>query len=85
MLSDAGNAYAERLGIAFALPDDLRAVYERFGISLPAHNGDDSWTLPLPTRIVVDGSGVIRDVKADPDYTRRPEPEETVATLEALR
>jgi peroxiredoxin len=49
---------------------------------LPAGNGDDSWTLPLAARYVIDSEGVIRYARTDPDYTRRPEPEET---LEALR
>ena len=77
-----GNAYAKELGLVFELPEDLRQVYSSFGISLPAHNGDDSWELPLPTRLVVDGGGVSRGVDADPDYTVRPEPE---ASLEVVR
>ncbi len=57
-------------------------MYSSFGIDLPASNGDDSWELPLPARIVVDQGGIIQGLDADPDYTRRPEPE---ATLEVLR
>ena len=64
------------------MPDDLREVYLGFGIDLAAHNGDDSWELPLPARIVIDAGGVIRGIAAHPDYTQRPEPE---ATLEVLR
>lgn len=68
----------------FELPSDLRAVYEQFGISLPTWNGDDSWELPVPARIVVTPDGSIRHIDADPDYTRRPDPEETVAVLKGL-
>lgn len=82
ILHDGGNAYARRLGLVFQLPDDLRAIYEQFGIDLPAFNGDDSWELPIPARIVVSVDGQVRQIDADPDYTHRPEPE---ATLEALR
>ena len=82
VLSDAGNAYARELGLVFALPDDLREIYRGFGIDLPATNGDDSWELPLPARIVVDRGGVVRRIDADPDYTVRPEP---AATLDVLR
>ena len=85
VLADAGNAYAKQLGIAFALPADLREVYDSFGISLPAFNGDDSWQLPLPTRIVVAQNGEVHRIDADPDYTRRPEPDETIAALQSLR
>lgn len=82
LLSDRHNAYAKELGLVFALPEAIRTVYTGFGIVLPDHNGDDSWELPLPTRLVVDAAGVIRSVDADPDYTVRPEPE---ASLEVLR
>ena len=81
-MSDLGNQYARELGLVFSLPDDLREVYADFGIVLPNFNGDDRWELPLPARIVVDSSGVIRNLQADPDYTNRPEPQET---MEALR
>lgn len=84
LLHDAANAYAERLGIALSLPDDLTAVYARFGIDLPKANGDGAWKLPVPSRWVVDGAGVLRHVFADPDYTRRPEPAETIAQLRAI-
>jgi peroxiredoxin len=84
VVSDPGNQYARELGLAFSFPDDLRAVYEGFGIALPNFNGDDSWQLPLPTRIVVDAGGVIRNLQADPDYTHRPEPEETIEALREL-
>jgi peroxiredoxin len=84
VLSDAGNAYARKLAIVHALPADLREVYRKFDIDLPGFNGDDSWELPIPTRLVVDGQGTIRAVAADPDYTIRPEPEETLEALRAL-
>jgi len=84
LLSDAGNAYAAKLGIRYALPDDLKAVYQSVGINLDSHNGDDSWTLPMPGRFVVDSSAVVRAVSVDPDYTKRPEPETVLEDLEAL-
>jgi peroxiredoxin len=84
VLIDAGNAYAKRLSLVHALPEDLREVYGAFGIALPDFNGDESWELPLSARIVVDGEGVIRSIDADPDYTRRPEPEATIEVLRTL-
>ena len=82
VLGDPGHAYARKLSLAFALPDYLRELYAGFGIVLPEFNGDESWELPLPARLVVDAKGVIRSLDADPDYTHRPEPE---ASLEVLR
>ncbi|MCG8546865.1 MAG: AhpC/TSA family protein [Alphaproteobacteria bacterium] len=84
MLSDPGNAYATQLGLTFALPDDLREVYSGFGIDLPKHNGEASWTLPMPGRFVIDSGGVIRAADVDPDYTRRPEPQKALDDLAAL-
>ena len=84
VLSDPKNEYANQLSLAFELPDDLKKVYQEFGISLPEFNGDDSWQLPIPARLVVDAAGQIRNVSADPDYTRRPEPGETIEVLSGL-
>ena len=65
VLSDHANAYARSLRLVHELPDDLRDVYRGFGVDLPESNGEDSWTLPFPTRIVVDRTGLIRDVQSD--------------------
>ncbi len=81
LLFDAGNKVAEAYGIAMQLPDDLIKVYAGFGIDLPTFDGDDSWRLPVPARIVLAKGGAVVGIEADPDYTRRPEPEETLAVL----
>ena len=74
LFSDHGNQYAAKLGIRFKLPDDLKQVYLSFGnIDLAQRNGEDSWTLPMPGRFVIDRSGIIRVVDVDPDYRFRPE------------
>ncbi len=85
ILRDPGSAWAESNNMRFTLPDDLCEVYSSFGIELPEVNGDDSWRLPLPARIVVDGTGKILSIEADPDYTVRPEPEDTLKVLRELR
>jgi peroxiredoxin len=82
ILWDEKSAVAQVFGLAFTLPDDLRAVYLGFGNDLAIRNGDPSWQLPVPARFVIDAAGIVRSVEADPDYTHRPEPE---STLEALR
>lgn len=84
LLHDFGSAYAGALGIAMTLPDDLTAVYGGFKLDLPTLNGDGAWKLPVPSRWVVDAAGVLRDVFDDPDYTRRPEPAETLAKLREI-
>lgn len=84
MLSDPGNSYVAELGLRFKVPDDVKEIYNGFGIDLPANNGDDSWTLPMPARIVVDSGGVVRATDIDPNYTARPEPEKTLDDVRAL-
>jgi peroxiredoxin len=84
MLRDFGNRVAEAYGLAFTLPEPLRAIYLKIGVDLARGNGDGTWRLPIPARFVVDRQGVIRAVDADPDYTRRPEPARTVAILRGL-
>jgi len=82
ILSDAGNAYADEMSLAHVLPVDLREVYRAFDINLDQFNGDDRWSLPLATRMVIGTDGVIVSIDADADYTTRPEIE---ATLDVLR
>ncbi len=38
----------------------------------------------MPARFVIDRAGIVRSVDADPDYTRRPEPEQTLDVLRGL-
>ena len=84
LLHDSGNKVAEAYGLAMALPDDLIAVYGKIGVDLEKFNGDTTWTLPIPARFLLDPAGIVRWVEADPDYTTRPEPEETLAALRVL-
>ena len=84
VLRDLGNRVAEQYGLAFTLPEDLQVIYTKFGIDLPAGNGDGTWRLPVPARFVIDRDGIIRAADADPDYTRRPEPAQTIEVLRRL-
>lgn len=84
ILSDPGNRVAAAYGLRWTMPFDLRELYVSFGLDIPGGNGDDSWTLPMPARYVIDQKGIIRYASTDTDYTRRPEPEEALEILEAL-
>ncbi|MGB1882897.1 MAG: redoxin domain-containing protein [Gammaproteobacteria bacterium] len=84
ILTDPGNEYAAKLGLRFEIPDNIAEIYRGFGINLPECNGEDSWTLPMPGRIVVSQDGIVRATDIDPDYTARPEPAATVAEVRAL-
>jgi len=84
LLRDRGNQVAGRYGLTHRLPDDLKQIYVKLGIDLAKANGDESWTLPIPGRFVIDRTGVIRQADADPDYTRRSEPAATIEVLNRL-
>ena len=84
MLSDPGNTYAARLGLRFQVPEELKEIYLSLGIDLEESSGSPDWTLPVPARIVVDRTGIVRATDIDVDYTRRPEPEKTIADVVAL-
>jgi len=84
ILSDPGNEVAQRYGLTFKLPEDLKEIYVKFNIDLEKYNGDDSWTLPLPARLIIDQKGIIRYAEINADYTVRPDPEETIAALKKI-
>ncbi len=81
VLSDVGNQVAREFGLVFTLAEELRPLYEGFGIDLPTHNGDDSFELPIPATYVIASDGSIVHAFVDPDYTKRLDPEEIVAAV----
>jgi len=80
-LSDAGNQVAKDFGLVFVLPEELRPIYQDFGIDLPAHNGDNTFELPIPATYVIAQNGTIIHAFVDPDYTKRLDPAEIIAAL----
>ena len=81
ILHDAGNEVAAAFGVRYSLPDYLVELYASRKNDLPATNGDDSWTLPMPSRYVINQDGTIVYAEVNPDYTRRPEPRDLLAVL----
>ena len=76
---------AQTFKVAFTLPDSMRWVYEDiFKLDLPAFNGDDSGTLPMPSRFIVDQQAVIRAADVNLDHTVRPEPDTAIEVLRNL-
>jgi peroxiredoxin len=85
VLCDQGNLVASKFGLTFSLPGDLRELYAGFGIDLERFNGNDSWTLPMPGRFILDQQGTIIRADVNPDYTIRPEPGGIVEILRTHR
>ena len=84
LLRDEDNRLAAQFGLTFTLPDNLAALYSQFGIDLVRFNGNDSWSLPMPARFVLDQQGKVVSAEANPDYTHRPEPSEIVEILKKM-
>ncbi|MFF7167096.1 peroxiredoxin-like family protein [Streptomyces sp. NPDC008086] len=84
VLSDIGSDTAKSYGLAFDLPDDLAAVYDKLGFDLQRVNDGHPRTLPLPATYVIDRDGLIRWAFVTADYTTRAEPADILAALDAL-
>lgn len=84
VLSDVGNQYARKLGIVWKMPETLRPVFKTLRHDLVKTNGDDSFELPIPASLLVDGKGVVRKTFVDPDYTKRLEPETALGWIDTL-
>jgi peroxiredoxin len=81
ILTDPHNDVAAKFGLRFELPDYLIELYKGLKNDLPNFNGDNSWTLPMPARFVIGQNGLIRYAEVNPDYTRRPDPEDMLPAL----
>ena len=81
ILSDPHNDVAAAFGLRFEMQGYLIELYKSLKNDLPAFNGDPSWTLPMPARYVVGQDGIILYAELNPDYTRRPDPEDMLPAL----
>ncbi|MFY9932606.1 MAG: peroxiredoxin-like family protein [Streptosporangiaceae bacterium] len=84
VLSDIGSDTAKQYGLAFDLSGELAALYDQIGFDLQRVNGGHARTLPLPATYVIGRDGVIRWAFVDTDYTKRAEPADILAALDAL-
>jgi peroxiredoxin len=82
ILSDVKGKVGAAFGLRFNLPDYLVELYKQLKNDLPTFNDDPSWTLPMPARYVIGQDGVILYSEVNPDYTRRPEPEDMIPVLQ---
>jgi peroxiredoxin len=82
ILSDVKGKVGAAFGLRFDLPDYLVELYKQLKNDLPTFNDDPSWTLPMPARYIIGQNGVILYSEVNPDYTRRPEPEDMIPVLQ---
>lgn len=82
ILSDVKGWVGEAFRLRFFLPDYLGELYKQLKNDLPTFNDDPNWTLPMPARSVIGQDGMILYSEINPDYTRRPEPEDMLPVLQ---
>lgn len=84
VLSDPGNSIANRLGVMTAPTEDAQAAQRAMGIALADANADGTYSVPMPTVVIVDTTGVIRWIDVHPNYTTRTEVGDILAALNTL-
>ncbi|KAL7936498.1 thioredoxin-like protein [Trichoderma chlorosporum] len=84
VLTDDGLEYARKLNIVWKQPEDLMSTLKGFGADLEKRHGNDSHDMVVPTVLLVDGKGVVRNVFAEADWMKRLEPQEAVNWMDAL-
>ncbi|KAJ5128123.1 hypothetical protein N7448_008902 [Penicillium atrosanguineum] len=84
VLSVTGNKYARKLGIVWKMPEILSPVFKTLGHDLVKSNGDDSFELPMPVSLLVDGKGMVRKAFVDPDFTEGLELETALEWINTL-
>ena len=82
LLSDAAMNAAHAYRVAFRLDAEALAEYRRYGVDVEAASGQTHHELPVPAVFIIDRTGTIRFVHANPDYTTRISPD---ALLDAAR
>jgi peroxiredoxin len=82
VLSDHDNAVARRFGLVYRVSDAARQRLLVLGRDLVAHNGSQTWELPITATYVVNPKGLIVFAHVDADYRDRLEP---TLIVEALR
>jgi peroxiredoxin len=79
VLSDPGNALAEKFGLVYTIPEYHRAYYLSILVNIPFVNGEKSWRLPVPATYVIARDRRVLFAEAHADFRVRPEPEEALA------
>jgi peroxiredoxin len=70
-LSDVGNAYARELKIIWKQSGELVDLLDKFGIDMNARNGNSTGEIPVPTTLLVDKFGNVRNTFMSPNWTKR--------------
>jgi peroxiredoxin len=85
ILTDFKGDVANLFGLRWKLSQEMVEFYRDLAkIDLTQINGEDSWTLPMPARYVIDQNGFVAYAEINPDYTKRPDPSDLFPVLDSL-
>jgi len=85
ILFDEQNKLAAQFGVKWTYSEDLKELYrDKLQINLEFNQGNPDWSVPLPSRFIIDQKGVIRYAESKVDYRERPNPDHMLAALKAL-
>lgn len=84
VVSDSNNRVSRDYGLLFTVYESMRPLYLKWGLDVPAYNGEDSWELPVPATYLIDTGRVVRAAHVDKDYTKRMEPRQIIEALRQL-
>jgi peroxiredoxin len=85
ILSDMDNGYALLLNLAFYVGDEKRRFMTAAGWDVSPYQGNESWTLPIPATFVVGRDGRVTARFIDPDYRKRMEIDDILASVRIAR
>jgi peroxiredoxin len=74
VLTDIDNGYA-------LSGDQVRRLYLSDGVNLPEFNGAEGWFLPIPATFIVGRDAHVIGRFVDPDFRKRMQVEDILATL----
>ncbi|MBK6722700.1 MAG: AhpC/TSA family protein [Acidobacteria bacterium] len=81
VLSDPNLTVARMFKIVYQMPDDLNAKYRSGGLDVAKYNSMEEAELPISATYIVNRKGEITYAHIEPDYKKRPTPDEIIAAL----
>ncbi len=85
LCSDPGQEVIRRWKVQFEIEPELQKHFiGEIDSDISRYNLDGKWRLPVPATFLVDQAGVVRRRHVTADFTKRMEPDEIIAALEAL-
>lgn len=81
VLTSENNELARSLGLVYQLPNDLVALYNKFGIDLIQSQGNEANELPIAATYIIDQDGKVTYHYLAEDYKLRADPLDIIAAL----